>query len=319
MGVKVEGSIPSFLKMLKQQMLVDSLFLIDFDDNSLNKFFTNNKNNQVQITGMSNYAASYRNREGEDVEEAGEISLSIFNLILTFGQMPLINSMNKKDAAFNLIPDRQSKYKLTLQNKIPYWYSNFIFFLLPLLHSNPILNNVNPNSKFVMFGMNHPFYGANLKFSFSSNPILSEFYASYYLLPLFDFDYTLEILFSEYMEKAVLIPQKFSIKSYKNGEKYFISYLNYLEWYKTNSSISTLISKSFINTHYNSDSAYYNSSDKKHLNYLEWLNSKPANKNINIKYSEWFLSLDNKKLDEWSDWSDWLYSLKPKFRKKIIS
>jgi len=104
---------------------------------------------------MSNHAASTQNRK--DL-----LFPSIYHLILDFNQMPSINSINKKDAAFNLIPGRQSKYKVTINN----CYYNYIIRLLPLIFNNNSLINFNRESKHIMFGLKKKFYGANLDFFF---------------------------------------------------------------------------------------------------------------------------------------------------------
>lgn len=202
MGVKVEGSIPSFLKMLKQQMIVDSILKTNINKKILNDFLIEKKNYRVMISGMSNYAASSQDRK--DL-----LFPPIYHLILDYNQMPLINWINKKDATFNLIPGRQSKYKITLSNKIPNWYTNFIICVLPLINNlnlnennesgNPENNesgnhentkfeinkiNVNIETGHIMFGLNKKFYGANFDFNFGSNLLYSKFIASYYLLPI---------------------------------------------------------------------------------------------------------------------------------------
>lgn len=137
--------------MLKNQRSIDSNNLVY-------------KNNNILISGMSNRAASNLNNK--------ELLFpSIYNIIKDYHQFPSISSIYEKQAAFNLIPGRQSKYKLTIP-----LYNNITLVNLLLISLNK--KNYKNNLITRNYGLRKFFYGANIQFN-----IISPFNASYYLLP----------------------------------------------------------------------------------------------------------------------------------------
>lgn len=117
---------------------------------------------KITISGMSNKAAT--STTNKDL-----LFPTVYNLLLDFGIMPIISSINQKQAAFNLITGRQCKYQLS----IPLF--NSILFPSLLIHLN---HQKNLNNHY-NFGLIKSFYGAHVQFPFNS--INS---ASYFLLPL---------------------------------------------------------------------------------------------------------------------------------------
>lgn len=135
-------------KMLKNQWSIDS--------NDLNY-----KNNFLSISGMSNKAAS-------SLVNKDLFFPTVYNLLIDYKQFPSISSIKQKHAAFNLIPGRQCKYKLSFS-----LFNNSV--LLP-----QIIISLNSNNKnHFNFGMVKPFYGGHVQFYFNSS-----FSASYFLLPI---------------------------------------------------------------------------------------------------------------------------------------
>jgi hypothetical protein len=157
--------------MLKNQLIIDNLFR-----NPL-KYKENEKKPaklkiRLLISGMSNIAACSLTRKDLFFP-------TVYNLILDYNQYPGISTILKKQAAFNLIPGRQSKFKITL-NLLP--YPTFLTMAFPYYNfNNNKDNNFNYNNttKNFKFGFSKKFYGANFNFYADSSFIIS-----YLLLPL---------------------------------------------------------------------------------------------------------------------------------------